>query len=163
MELAESVSESNQNGRYRLLKVAFVLSFVVTQTPGTLVAGSKTEGKVIAPISFKLVGRVVKEEMTSHAGMTDEQSGRIVYQQSPALWSEYVGKYKEKYAIDPVAWYPRFSEVERAEFCGLSVLAIAFFFEILRRAFYYVVFGRVFPPKKRRKRRSRASITAPGQ
>ena len=146
-----------------MVKAAFVLSLLAAQMIGIYLVRSSTGGKVIAPISFKLVGRVVKEEMTSHAGMTDEQSGRIVYQQSPALWSEYVGKYKEKYAIDPVAWYPRFSEVERAEFCGLSVLAIAFFFEILRRAFYYVVFGRVFPPKKRRKRRSRASITAPGQ
>lgn len=160
MELAKSISELNKRAWYRLLKAVFLLSFLTAQLIGIHLVRSGTEGKVIAPISFKLVGRLVKEEMTAYAGMTDEQSGRVVYQESPALWSDYVEKYEEKYAIDPVAWHPRFAGIQRAEFYTLSLAAIALFFEILRRAFYYVIFGKVFPPKKRRKRRSRVQVPA---
>ena len=36
----------------------------------------------------------------------------------------------------------------------IAYLAISLLFEVVRRAFYYVIFGRAFPPRRRRPRRS---------
>ena len=160
MELAKSLNELNKKAWYRVLKAVFIVSFLTAQIVGFHLVRSRTEGEVIAPISFKLIGRLVKEEMTAYGGMTDEQAGRAVYQKGSSLWSGYVAKYEEKYVIDPIAWYRQYSEIQRAEFCAVAFLAISLFFEIVRRAFYYVIFGKVFPPKKRRKRRTKRSIPA---
>jgi len=152
MELAKSRNELNKKRWYRLLKVAFVLSFVLAQTTGILLVRSKTEGKVIAPISLRLVGRTLKEDMPAYRGMSDEQAGREVYHKDPVLWAHFVEKYEKKYVIHPVARYRQYSELQRAQFCTIAFLLITLFFEVLRRSFYYVIFGKVFPRKRRRKR-----------
>jgi hypothetical protein len=162
MELAKSLDELNKRTWYRLLKAAFVVSFVVSQTIVILIVRSRTEGKVIAPISFKLVGSLIKEEVPAYRGMTDEEAGKAVYQVSPALWADYAAKYEKRYVIDPVSWYEEYAEIQRAKFCVLAFLGISLFFEVLRRAFYYVIFGRVFPPKKRRRRRRTRGSGATG-
>jgi len=155
MELAKSLNELNKRTWYRLLKAAFVVSFLITQMVGIHLVRSRTEGKVIAPISFKLVGSLIKEEVPAYRGMTDEEAGRDVYHASPALWADYAAKYEKRYVIDPVSWYEEYGEFQRAEFCALAFLGISLFFEVLRRAFYYVIFGKVFPPKRRRRRTKR--------
>jgi len=160
MEPAKSLNELNKKAWYRLVKAAFIVSFLIAQIVGFYTVRSRTEGEVIAPISFKLIGRLAKEEMPDYEGMTDEQAGREVYQKGPSLWSDYAEKYREKYVIDPVEWYRQYSGVQRAEFYAIAFLAISLFFEIVRRAFYYVIFGKVLPPKKRRKRRTKRSIPA---
>lgn len=160
MELAKSINELNKRSWYRPLKAAFVLCFVAAQILGIQLVRSRTEGKLMEPISFKLVGRLIQEEMLVPKGMTDEEVGRTVYHKNPALWGVYAAKYKKKYVIDPVAWYPQYSEIQRVEFCTVAFLAISLFFEVLRRAFYYVIFGRIFPRKKRRKRKKTGSSLA---
>lgn len=154
MEPAKSLNELNKRAWYRLLKTAFVVAFLVSQTIGILFVRTRTEGRVIEPISFKLVGSLIKEEVPAYRGMTDEEAGRTVYRASPALWADYVANYEKRYVIDPVSWYEEYSEIQRAEFCVLAFLGISLFYEVLRRAFYYVVFGKIFPPKKRRKKRT---------
>ena len=153
MELAKSLNELNKNRWYRLLRVAFVFSFVVAQATGFLLVRSKTEGKVIAPISLRLVGRTLKEDLPAYRGMSDEQAGREVYQNDPVLWAEYVEKYEKKYVIDPVTRYRQYSELQRAQFYAIAFLLVTLFFEVLRRSFYYVMLGKIFPPKRRRIRR----------
>ena len=153
MELAKSLNELAKKRWYRILRIAFVLSFVTALAIGLLLVRDRTEGTVIAPISFKLVGTVLKEDIPAYAGMSDEDAGRSAYQQNPALWDDYVEKYKKKYVIDPVARHREYSEIQQAEFCAMAFLAITLLFEIIRRAFYYVIFGKIFPRKRRRRRR----------
>lgn len=153
MELAKSLNELAKKRWYRILRIAFVLSFVTALAIGLLLVRDRTEGTVIAPISFKLVGTVLKEDMPAYTGMGDEDAGRSAYQQNPALWDDCVEKYKKKYLVDPVTRHREYSEIQRAEFCAMALLAITLFFEIIRRAFYYVIFGKIFPRKRRRRRR----------
>ncbi len=107
-----------------------------------------------------LVGRVLKEDIPTYRAMSDEEAGRNVYHQHPALWADYVEKYEKKYVIDPVARYREYSEMQRAEFCAIAFLVITLFFEIVRRAFYYVIFGKIFPRKRRRRRRENGPESA---
>ena len=147
MKLANSLNELSKNRWYRNLRIAFVLSFVTAQIIGFLLVRDKTRGEVVAPISFRLVGRVLKEDMPAFRGMSDEETGRDVYRQRPALWADYVEKYKKEYAIDPVTRYREYSGIQQVEFCAVAFFAITLFFETVRRAFYYVIFGKIFPRK----------------
>ena len=160
MELAKSLNELAKKRWYRILRIAFVLSFVTALAIGLLLVRDRTEGTVIAPISFKLVGTVLREEISAYQGMSDEEAGRNAYQQNPALWNDYVEKYRKKYVVDPVTRYREYSEIQQAEFCAISFLAITLFFEIIRRAFYYVIFGKIFPRKRRRRRRKNGPESA---
>jgi hypothetical protein len=128
MEVEKSLNELNKKAWYRVLKAVFFVSFLTAQIVGFNLVRSRTEGEVIAPISFKLIGRLVKEEMTACGGMTDEQVGRAVYQEGSSLWTGYVEKYEDKYVIDPIAWYRQYSEIQRAEFCAVAFLSISLFF-----------------------------------
>jgi hypothetical protein len=154
MRLAKSLNELNKRSWYRRLKAVFVVSFIMAQILGVDLVRRKTATKVMAPISFKLVGRLVKEDIPEYRGITDEQAGRAVYRKGDARWDAYVELYRKEYVIDPVAWYRQYSGMQRAGFHAIVFLAISFFFEIIRRAFYYVVFGKAYPPKKRRKKRA---------
>ena len=153
MKLAKSINELKKNSWYRILRIAFVLSFVTAQTVGFHLVRDRTEGKEITPISFKLVGKVLKEDRNVYRGTSDEEAGRNAYQQDPDLWAEYVKKYEKRYAIDPVTRYREYSESQRTEFYVMAFLTLSLFFEIIRRAFYYVIFGKIFPRKRRRRRR----------
>ena len=90
-------------------------------------------------------------------GMSDEEAGRDAYERQPALWADYVEKYKKEYAIDPVTRYREYSGIQQVEFCAVAFFAITLFFETVRRAFYYVIFGKIFPRKRRRRRRKNGS------
>ena len=162
MELPKSLNELNRRRWYRPLKTAFLLSFIAAQIGGFQLLRARTEGQVIAMNSLERVGGLLKENMPAYEEMTDGEAGKTVYRTDPALWADYVAKYKEKYAADPVAWYPEYSEIQRFGFCAIAFLAITLFFEILRRAFYYVIFGTVLPRKKRRKRRKEGSRSVEG-
>jgi hypothetical protein len=153
MELARSISELNKKSWYRRLKVAFVLSFVAAQVVGFLLVRSRTNGEVVAPISYRLIGRVLNEDMPPDRAMSDEQAGRYVYQANPGLWAEYVEKYEKKYVMDPIAKCREYTTIQRLQFNGMAFVLITLFFEVTRRAFYYIVFGTIFPRKRRRKRR----------
>jgi hypothetical protein len=157
MGLPKSLNELNKRSWYRPLKVAFLLSFLAVQIVGFQLVQARTQGQVIAMTSLESVGGLLKEDMTVYAEMTDGEAGKTVYRTDPALWADYVANYKERYAADPVAWYPEYSEIQRFGFCAIAFLVITLFFEILRRAFYYVIFGTVLPRKRRRKRRKEGS------
>ena len=160
MKLARSLNELTKKRWYRILRIAFVLSFVTAQAIGFLLVRDRTEGTVIAPISFKLVGTALKEDMNVYRGMSDEEAGRNTYQQHPALWDDYVEKYRKKYVVDPVTRYREYSETQQAEFYAIAFLAITLFFETIRRTFYYVIFGKIFPRKRRRRRRKNGPESA---
>lgn len=157
MELPTSLNELNKRSWYRPLKAAFLLSLVASQIIVFQLVRARTEGKVIAINSLRLVGGLLKEDIPAYEQMTDGEAGKTVYRTDPALWADYVLKYKEKYGEDPVAWHPEYSEIHRFGFCAIAFVVIGLFFEILRRAFYYVIFGTILPRKRRRKRRREGS------
>jgi hypothetical protein len=94
-----------------------------------------------------------QEDFPAYRAMTEEEAGREVYASEPALWAEYVQIYQERYRVDPVTMHRVYSDLQRVEFCIVAFLLITLFFEVLRRAFYYVIFGQIFPRKRRRHRR----------
>jgi hypothetical protein len=153
MKLAKSINELAKNRWYRILRIAFVFSFVTAQAIGFLLIRNRTERTVIAPISFKLVGKALKEDMNAFGGMSDEEAGRSAYRKDPALWDGYVEEYRKKYVIDPITRYREYSEIQQTQFLVTAFLAITLFFEVIRRSFYYVIFGKIFPRKRRRRRR----------
>ncbi len=153
MELARSLNELNKKRWYRLLRMCFLAAFLTVQTIGILLVLGRTEGEVIAPASFELVGKVLKEHVPAYRGAADEQVGKEVYIEEPVLWAEYVEKYVEQYRVDPVTMYRVYSGTQRVGLCAAAFVLIALFFEMLRRAFYYVIFGTILPRKRRRRRR----------
>ncbi len=134
--------------------MCFLGAFLTAQTIGLLLVLSKTQGEVVAPISFEWVGRILKEDFPAYRAMTEEEVGREVYATEPALWAEYVRIYQERYRVDPVIMHRVYSDLQRVQFCIVVFLSITIFFEVLRRAFYYVIFGQLFPRKRRRHRRN---------
>jgi hypothetical protein len=153
MKLAKSLNELRKNRWYRNLRIAFVLSFVTAQAVGFLLVRDRTEGEVVAPITFTVLGRALKEDLPTYRWMSDEEAGRYVYLQRPALWADYVEQYRHQHGIDPVTSHREYSEAQQTEFCAIAFATITLFFEIIRRAFYYVIFGKIFPRKRRRRRR----------
>jgi len=153
MKLAKSINELTKKRWYRILRIAFVFSFVTAQAIAFLLVRDRTDGKVIAPISFKLIGRALTQDVSAYRGMRDEEAGRSAYQKNPALWDHHVEEYRKKHVIDPVTLHREYSEIQQTQFFAIAFLVITLFFEVVRRSFYYVVFGKIFPRKRRRRRR----------
>jgi hypothetical protein len=153
MKLAKSLNELGKRRWYRNLRFCFVLSFITAQVVVFVLVRDRTAGTVVAPISFRLVGGALQADMPAYRGMSDEEAGRIVYRQHPALWADAVEKYRKKHSVDPVTRYPEYSRAQRAQFFSIAILVITLFFEIARRAFYYIIFGKIFPRRRRSRRR----------
>ena len=154
MKLAKSLNELKKNRWYRNLRVGFVLAFVAAQAMGFLLVRNRTQQEVITPISFKRVGGILTVEEPAYRDMSDEEAGRHIYRLHPDLWADAVEKYRKNYGIDPVATHREYSKAYETQFCVIAFLVITLFFEIIRRAFYFVIFGKVFPRKRRRRRRN---------
>jgi hypothetical protein len=152
MQLAKSISELNTRTWYRRAKVALVLSFVAAQALAFHAVRSGTRGEVSAPISYLLIGRMIKEDFPSYREMGDEQAGRHARREQPDLWKEYVQEYEKAHGPDPVLRVREYGRTQRIQFHVTAFLLITLFFETIRRAFYFVIFGKIFPRKTRRRR-----------
>jgi hypothetical protein len=155
MPLAKTIHELSATTWYRRTRVAFVLSFASAQILAFFVVRNGTQGEVFAPISYVLVGRMIKEDFPSYREMGDEEAGRYARREQPALWKRYLRNYEEVHGADSVLRAREYDRTQRIEFHATAFLLITLFFETIRRAFYYVIFGKLFPRKKRTRRDSK--------
>jgi len=142
----------NDKSWYRLLKVIFVIAFLLIQIisiGGT--AFILSAESVISPQTVEKVGQLVKDIYPQYQDMQNENFGRKIYEKSYGLWSDFTyyisysgyntqiskdGKVFDKIKIE---YQGKFNRLQIIGFCLIPLTMVSIIFWLVSRIFFYVV------------------------
>jgi len=138
--MEKTIKSLNKNWWYRLLKVTYIFFFFLALLVSFLLTSSFLSQQTISDESFVKVGQTIKQQYTDEYGQySDQEIGKRVYEKRYDEWLKY---------RDLVIYEDKFSMLEKNIYYILTFFIVALFFELVKRAFYYISLGSVNPKKK---------------
>ena len=135
----ETIEILNKKWWYRLIKVIYIGLMAASFVISFLWVSSILNFKIMTDSSYERIERAINQESGSVNNVSDFKNGKSIDFERNILFGKYqdLAEYEDKY-----------STMEKILYHLAVIVGVILFFGLIKRVFFYIYLGTIFPKKK---------------